>query len=310
VARFDDVILYFRDRVSSSHLFGKGIDWLGSCGPTVTNAALIALLYLGFRNFHLFGVDMGSRDIERYHASDTFIGLGQAREWGNGQRVPVVANFGGTAYAEGVLRWSRLAIETVVRLHEDAKIVNCSDGARIAGTIPMLPHRLEISTPPLDRAALAARLDDFLPVYDEKRRLAAWDRSREACELAATVARLEAVLDRVDAEPDAGIDWLKNMYDGVLYDIASPAAPAFLFGTVATIVGALWWYDRRICDAAERAAFRRLAVAELRATLARAHRRLLRLFDDVEGVFAGSLDAVPTDRIRPPAAGLPPADAA
>ena len=297
--RFDDTILYFRDRLSSSHLFGQGIEWLGSCGPTVTNAALIALLYLGFRNFSFFGIDMGSRDVARYHASDTFIGMGQAREWGSGRRVPVIANFGGTAYAEGVLRWSRLAIETVVRLHEDAKFINCSDGAQIAGTLPMLPHRFNLDTPPLDRARLSAKLDEFLPMFGEQRRRTAWDRPAQERGIEAMIAQLGTLFDEVAVAPEAGIDWLKEVYDSTSYDSSSPAVPAFLFGSVAMMVCAVWWYDRRIRDAEQRDAFRRIAAEELRTSMAWAGDRLIRLFDDVDAVFAGQLAEVETDEIAP-----------
>jgi hypothetical protein len=295
--RFDDIIYYYRDRVTSSYLFGRGIDWLGSCGPTVTNAGLIAMLYLGFRKFHLFGVDMGSRDVDRYHASDTFIGMGQAREWGSGARVPVAANFGGTAYAESILRWSRMAIETVVRLHDGVSVINCSDGARIAGTVAMLPHLLTIESPSIDRAALRSRLDECLPVLGEQGRRMVWDRVQQQASLDERVREIVAVLDAVSTDAEPGIDWLKRVYDLVLYDTGSSAGPAYLFGSMTMILGVVWWHDRRVQSPAMRSGFRRLAAAQMRLAMAAASDRLTRLYDDVDDVFAGRSDMVATERV-------------
>lgn len=300
VERFDDVILYFRARLSSSYLFAQGIDWLGSCGPTVANAGLISMLYLGFRNFHFFGVDMGSREIDRYHASDTFIGMGQAREWGSGQRFPVAANFGGVAYAEGVLRWSRLAIENVMHLHKDVRAINCSDGARIGGVIPMLPHVLEIDSDPVDRSDLRAMLDRHLPVFGARRRSNMWDRESEEQKLSDNLDRIDAILERELSRPDIGLDWLCEIYRAVQYDSKSPAAPAFLFGTFTLLVGTTWWYDRHVADPDQKQAFRRLAIAHMGASVGRVRERLKKLFDDVEAVCAGSLAAVEVDVMAPP----------
>lgn len=303
--RFDDTILYFRDRVTSSHLFGRGIEWLGSCGPTVTNAGLIALMYLGFRNFHLFGIDMGSRDVDRYHASDTFIGMGQAREWGSGTRIPVVANFGGQAFAEGVLRWSRLALETVIRLHSDVHVINCSDGARIEGALPMLPHILDIDGPQIDRERLRAMLDEHLGLFDAARRRNAWDRQVEEAALDDIVARIGSILDDAEAQTEPPIDWLTDLYRTVAYDSGSPAGAAFFYGSLTLVDGAIWWYDRRIDDPEARARYRRLAIAQLRKMVAEGRQRLTTLFDDVEAVFAGRKDRVEAESIVAPATSAP-----
>jgi len=88
--QFDNVVLYHRDRQSPSEIFARGIDTMGSSGPVVANAALVTLAHLGFRDLYLFGVDMGSRQADNYHSANTFIGIGENKEWAGDARAPSV----------------------------------------------------------------------------------------------------------------------------------------------------------------------------------------------------------------------------
>ncbi|MGE0254125.1 MAG: motility associated factor glycosyltransferase family protein [Alphaproteobacteria bacterium] len=281
-ACFERHIFYFRDRVSSTALFGRGAHALGACGPTVANAALVTLLYLGFRDLCLFGIDMGARDPDHYHSSRTFVGLGIKSEWAKGERHPVPGNFGGVAWSEGILQWSRAAAEAVLRLHPDVRCRNCSDGARIAGAVPQVSRSLSLPDGAVDRARMMAELLAELPVWSGARLTALWDRDALGADVAALVGEIDEVLAAAQYERDPGLDWLAQLYDAITYETAhARPAKAWFFGSVVLMTGCLWWYDRRIAEPAERAKFRRQALAALRARLRAMSGRLDLLFDEV-----------------------------
>jgi len=184
-------------------------------------------------------------------------------------------------------------------------VINCSDGARIEGAVPMLPHVLEMNGPPVDRRKLRGMLGEHLGLFDATRRQQAWDRRSEELALADIVTRIENILDECEAQAEPPIDWLGKLYRVVAYDSGSPSAAAFLYGSLTLVDGAIWWYDRRIEDPEARKQYRRLVFAQLRSTLAEARQRLGTLFDDVEAVFDGRKDAVETDSIVAPAVNFP-----
>lgn len=288
---FDDRIFYFRDRISSTMLLSSGADPLGACGPSVANAALITLLYLGFRKLYLFGVDMGTREKETYHAAGTYIGLGQAPEWGGANRFAVPANFGGTAYTEGILNWSRFTFENVVRLHRDLTCFNCSDGARIAHVTPQLTRQVSFPQGALDREKVKQHVAESLPNYSDEHCRSLWHRNQLETHAKTIFARINTILDGVD--PDADLDWVHDLYSETLYAnviTTEPPTRAFLFGTTVFLLSTIVWLDGRIADAAQKAAYRRAALPELKDLYARMERRYIRLLDDVDGLFAGEIE--------------------
>lgn len=291
-ACFDRHIYYFRDRVSSTALFGRGADALGACGPTVANAALVSLLYLGFRDICLFGIDMGARDPDHYHSSRTFVGMGIKAEWAKGERHPVPANFGGVAWSEGILQWSRAAAEAVLRLHPDVRCRNCSDGARIAGATPQVSRSLALPDRPIDRDRMLAAIEAELPLWSGARLGTLWNRSSLLADVASLVAEIDALLGEAACESEPGLDWLASLYDGVAYETThARPAKAWLFGSVVLMTGCLWWYDRRMADPAERADFRRRALEALRVRLRAMADRLEELFAEVDSSLASDAPA-------------------
>lgn len=296
---FDDIIYYFRDRVSSSMVLSSGADPLGACGPAVANAALMALLYLGFRKLYLFGVDMGSREREVYHADDTYIGMGKMPEWGVGNRTSVPANFGGTAYSEGILNWSRFTFENVIRLHRDLECINCSDGVRIAHAVPRLARLVDFPAGPLDRAAVKQRIADGLPVYSGAHCRGLWKRDAFARHADTLFGEIEGVLaGAADAAPD-DFSWAHELYTLTNFDTCDgPPTRAFLFGTTVMMLACLYWVDGRLADDVGRAAFRAAAMARLQQTYGRLHGGYRELLDDVDGYFDGRLDAGELTRAR------------
>ena len=112
---------------------------LSPSGPTVANAGLSAAIRLGFREIYLFGVDMGSREHGRYHAEGSVFSTGLLPE-NRRAHQRFAGNFGGEAWGEAVLNWSRLYPEAVLRMFS-ATVYNCSDGVRIEARSPRSPGR-------------------------------------------------------------------------------------------------------------------------------------------------------------------------
>ncbi len=296
--QFDHVILYCRDQQVPSAVFSDGVELMGSCGPVVANAALVTLLHLGFRNLYLFGVDMGSRDAATYHSADTFVGIGEAEETYSELRLPAAANFGGEAVAESILGWSRLAFENILRLHPNVHCVNCSDGVRIGGAVPMLPRVLELNNPPLDHPQVMADMRDKLPSFSPDLLNRIWTDADLPANSRAIFQRVDELLAAALATDgdDPGVTWVYQLYD-VLdeVNVRSPATNIFLSGTTCLYIGSFWWFDGRIEDAQARNRFRRTAIEELRGLYAGMGQRLSVLFADVDRSFAGEISLIKSD---------------
>lgn len=292
---FDEAILYLRDSQSPAEVFGAGIEKMGSSGPTVANAALVTLLHLGFREIYMFGVDMGSRQIDKYHSSDTYIGRGESAEWAGDARMAVPANFGGRAVTETILGWSRAAFENVLKLSPHVRCINCSDGARVAHAIPMLPHVLDLENRAIDHTEVMDEVRGKMPIFplDLANRIWRATDLNEATHDA--FARVDAVLASACELDDPGLTWIHDLYE--LLDetkTKSPAVGIFLFGTTCMYLGTFWWFDGRIQEVDVRYRFRRAAVRELRSLYSDMDRRLSVLAADVGDCLAGQIARVNT----------------
>lgn len=288
---FEDRIFYFRDRVSSTMLLSSGADPLGACGPAVANAALITLLYLGFRKMYLFGVDMGTRERDNYHAADTYIGMGKMPEWGGDNRFEVPANFGGTAYTEGILNWSRFTFENVVRLHRDLDCINCSDGVRIAHVTPQLSRLVTFPQGRLDAKKVKDRIAEGLPNYSDTHCQSLWRREQLERHADAVFGRVNDILEKAD--PAGDMDWARDLYAEVLYAeviTTEPPTRVFLFGTSVLLLASMMWTEGRITDPEARVDYRRAALAEMKSLFARMGHRYTRLLGDVDEFFDGTRD--------------------
>lgn len=288
---FSDRVFYFRDRVSSTMLLSSGADPLGACGPAVANAALITLLYMGFRKMYLFGIDMGTRERDTYHAAATYIGMGKMPEWGGDNRFEVPANFGGTAYTEGILAWSRFTFENVVRLHRDLDCINCSDGVRIAHVTPQLSRLVTFPQGRLDHAKVKDRIAEGMPNYSDAHCQSLWRREQLERHANGVFGRVNEILN--GADPAGDMDWARALYAETRYaDVATTEPPthAFLFGTTVLMLASMIWVEGRITDPDARVEYRRAALAEFRSLFARMSRRYTKLLDDVDEFFDGTLD--------------------
>lgn len=284
VELFERAVFLFRERVSSTMIFGAPFSILQPAGPTVANTALISAIYLGFREVYLFGVDMGSKAGGRFHARDSVYGAGLKAEVA-APAAPLPGNFGGLATGVEVFNWARKVLENVVHAYPEVRVYNCSDGARIAGAVPKVARGIALDGGPIDRRALFERLSAGLTRCDGRLWLRLWQerdcrrRSREVLE------RLEAVLTRALGQDDAQCGWIHELYDLARAD---DLVAAYLAGTLTVSMGCAHWYGRRIADPDQRALYRRLAIEELHAMVAQMNDSLNALFDQVEARLAAA----------------------
>ncbi|NNE84245.1 MAG: motility associated factor glycosyltransferase family protein [Alphaproteobacteria bacterium] len=290
---FDEVFLYFRDSQVPSAIFGEGIDKMGTSGPTVANAALVTLTHLGFREIYLFGVDMGSRQADHYHSANTYIGIGENEEWAGSARLPVPANFGGQAHTETILGWSRSAVEHVLKNNKGIHCVNCSDGARIAGTIPMLPWVLDLQNQPVDNSQIMDEIRGKMSIFPLELTQRIWHESELAPVTKEIFAKIDTMLASAAALDDPDLKWVYDLYDLLVEAKANSAAiGAYLFGTTCMTIGSFWWFDGRIEDAQIRRRFRGIAAQELRALYSDMERRLSILISDVGDCITGQITTI------------------
>jgi len=159
---FDNRVFYFRDSVCSTGLWAPDRIGLYGTAPTCTNLAIRASLLLCFRQLYLFGVDLGSRDAEKHHSHDAI--YYRSEEWAakrsqEAMTIEMPANFGGKAYTNATLHWTRMMMAQGLEMYSSySKIYNCSDGVQIPGTLPKLSRTLKLDAPPHRKSLLLQRL--------------------------------------------------------------------------------------------------------------------------------------------------------
>jgi len=159
---FEKRVFYFRDSVCSTGLWAPDRIGLYGTAPTCTNLAIRAALLLCFRQLYLFGVDLGARDVEKHHSRDAI--YYRSEEWAaklsqEAMSIEMPANFGGKAYTNATLHWTRMMMaQGLVMYSSCSKIYNCSDGVQIPGTLPKLPRTLKLEAPPHRKSLLLQRL--------------------------------------------------------------------------------------------------------------------------------------------------------
>ncbi len=283
---FEDPVFFLREENTGTVLLGQPVMPLSPSGPTVANAGLSAAIRLGFREIYLFGVDMGSREHGRYHAEGSVFSTGLLPE-NRRAHQRFAGNFGGEAWGEAVLNWSRLYLEAVLRMFTGLTVYNCSDGVRIEGATPKVSRAIELPGEPLDRARLRAALAAGLAGFER-------DRLASICRAGIAKAREGAVLDRLidclraaEAGDLAETEWVHEVFRLLRAEAAERSlVGSFVKGSVIMILGCALWYDKRLSDRSQLGAYRRIALQEAIAALEDFRGRLDRIFEDAEGSLA------------------------
>ena len=137
--------------------------------PTVTNVGLSLAGHLGFSEVYFFGVDMGTIDETRFHASNNIYDNEEALEkfgWSKNVGSPGLlpmsfrATFGGQGQTSDVMLFSRSRLESAITYFRRCYLCNyynCSDGIQINGTTPKLAHTVDITSDPRAKIDFMAR---------------------------------------------------------------------------------------------------------------------------------------------------------
>ncbi len=285
---FERRLLFFREKVSSTLLFAEGFGVLQPAGPTVGNTALISAVRLGFREIFLLGVDMGSKDGERFHARESVYGLGLKSENASPSRV-FPGNFGGEVTGEVIFNWSRKVLETVIGTFRTVTVYNCSDGTRIAGAIPKVSRAIHLDNPPIDRAAFGRSLGKAVRRFDLERLKTIWSAAGLPAQMERAFARIDEIMAAAAADPEPSMDWLHEVFDFVSPEGGNGlVADTYLSGTLCLCIGSLNWYDRRIASPDCRYRYRRLAIEVFRDLLADLKQRLEAFHDEIDARIAAA----------------------
>lgn len=200
---FGEAIFFFRDSVSSTFLLGRRFKDVFGGSPTVANTALAMASLFGFTRYFFFGVDCGVLPGGEHHSKDTMYYDGDTwKEYiDEVLKYPtkVPANFGGHAFTEVTLNASRNLLGTVISLR-GLEAYNCSDGCLIENTIPMLPECVEITSPPVDWAAVMKASKEQMHAFEPGEMLKDADPEAIVTGLHDYCDSLLEMLDRVEGE--------------------------------------------------------------------------------------------------------------
>jgi Glycosyltransferase Maf N-terminal domain/Protein of unknown function DUF115 len=288
---FKEAILFFRDAVSSTRILAGDIVQVSGAAPTCINTAVAAAAALGFTNYALFGTDCGTRSDVDDHAEGTIyrdLEKWQART-ALRARYPleVEGNFGGIAITNWVYDASRRMLIDLIATYR-LTVVNCSDGALIAGALPRVPEAIDVGGPAIDREALLATMKRTLVHYGpgeilrRKDLMALRERSHEM------YGELRDILAEADAEAadfaaifDAMMKFLREAGDRFDYADAIPD------GSLSALPRIAMFYGCRIADTA----LRRRLFATFRAEFEKALLSMDRRTDELLERLAGLLEA-------------------
>lgn len=197
---FDEHYFFFRDSATSTACYGEGIEIMNGVGPSISNTCVAVAARLGFETMYLFGTDCGWRDASNHHSKATmYYTMTDYKDQAFGGEYSCPGNFGGTIHSNLIFTWTRDMIEQKVRVF-DLKLFNCSDGAYIRGTTPLLPESLFLPGKPLDKEAVFKRIREESDYFGPGEFLKNHDMARYVPEVERLREDFLSLLDEIQAE--------------------------------------------------------------------------------------------------------------
>ncbi len=130
---YKDAILFPRTDAVTQFLLNPQYYPIG-IAPTVTNTATSLAMFLGLKNIYFIGVDMGYRNVNKKHASDTIYG-NKIKEREVKNYIEIEDNEGNIIYTDDILFWAKNNLEHLTKNLKDRNFYNLSTGAKIEGTV-------------------------------------------------------------------------------------------------------------------------------------------------------------------------------
>lgn len=152
---YKDVMIAFKEgessTVSALNVLGrKNFTTLLNAFPTVSNFVIDLFSTIGFTNIYLIGVDLGFVDVKHHHSKSSGYYQEDGKETYNyadsaNTSLIVPGNFRPRVNTKHEFKVSRQIIEQVTSgKPKGQEFYNCSDGAKIQGTLPIKLHELLI----------------------------------------------------------------------------------------------------------------------------------------------------------------------
>jgi hypothetical protein len=137
--------------VSALNVLGrKNFTTLLNAFPTVSNFVIDLFSTIGFTSIYLIGVDLGFVDVKHHHSKSSGFYQADGKETYDFTKsantsLIVPGNFRPTVNTKHEFKVSRQVIEQVTGAKpKGQEFYNCSDGAKIQGTLPLRPEALLI----------------------------------------------------------------------------------------------------------------------------------------------------------------------
>lgn len=154
-ALFKQTLLCMKEGEASTFVFNSGltkrgiqIKQLAYAYPTVTNLVMNYFIQWGFRDYYLMGVDLGFVDINSHHSKFSAYYKEDGSQTYDYKSLhgggPVVAgNFRPVVFTKKEFEVARKLMEQAIsKAPERIEVYNCSDGAKIKGSLALPPENI------------------------------------------------------------------------------------------------------------------------------------------------------------------------
>lgn len=286
---YDEVVFYFRTVLASYPIFEQGPEStvLNSI-PTVANLGFSFAQEIGCREIYLFGVDLGTRDPKKHHASDAAYNVGEV-EFTTDIDQPTPANFGGKVLSETIYLWSRAMLESAMKRFPTRNYFNCSDGVLIDGTIPRLSSSVSLAKS-ADKAAVIAEIVDGFPRYGKDIFEQSWQGYQPRAKLRnftrSIIRKCAPATPVKDGQEDYrhGLEFLIKVARSMIPDANLPSAEMLFFRGSTFMLGIfIAFYYARIGAPEKKARFAEIAREELITQTKKMKAQIVDLYDKLEG---------------------------
>lgn len=251
---FKDVLLCFKDGESSTYFFQNGlkkkglqIASLSYAYPTVSNLVMNYMLRLGSKALYLFGVDLGYVDIRYHHSQSSAYYRQDGTEVydyqkAHGGGIPAKGNFLPMVFTKREFEVSRKLLEQAIKkAGRKVEIYNCSNGAYIAGAVPLQPANILLEKHNINKDhAIATMLNTAFYTPDVSFADEIFN-SLDLAQFEQTISNWLALFELTISDSDSARDFVEQQWVLLRATVKNPADPTFcmLYGSTNYFGGVL-----------------------------------------------------------------------